>query len=118
MRTKTGGAYPSMGKHLPTRILSLFMALILTLGILPIPAAAADIRTDIPKSLTLAKYTPYKKYTSSWLGGHATIHTIKVKLGDGQTKTAFCGTFGGSLKYSYRTKNKYRTFLTLPLFAE
>ena len=44
MRTATGGHRPSTANPLSTRVLSLIMAFILMFGILPIPAAAADIR--------------------------------------------------------------------------
>lgn len=89
MRTKTGGTYPSMGKHLPTRILSLFMALILTLGVLPIPAAAADTRTDIPSSIRIDgnSYTKYGSYNSSTLGASCTIHDITANIGGGEYRT-------------------------------
>ena len=35
------------------RTLSLMLVLVTLLGILPIPAAAADIRTDIPNSIRI-----------------------------------------------------------------
>ena len=100
MRTKTGGAYPSMGKHLPTRVLSLFMALILMLGILPIPASAADIRTDIPKTVRVdsGSYHKYGSYNSPLLGAGCTIHAIRVNKGNGDYQTVFCGAHGKALK--------------------
>ena len=51
MRTATGGHRPSTANPLSTRVLSLIMAFILMFGILPIPAAAADIRTDFPETV-------------------------------------------------------------------
>ena len=89
-----------MGKHLPTRLLSLFMALILTLGILPIPASAADIRTDIPKTVRVdsGSYHKYGSYSSPILGEGCTIHTIRVNTGNGNYQTVFCGAHGKALK--------------------
>lgn len=100
MRTATGGNLPSIGRHFPTRMLSLFMALILTLGILPIPASAADIRTDIPKTVRVdsGSYHKYGSYSSPLLGEGCTIHTIRVNTGNGNYQTVFCGAHGKALK--------------------
>lgn len=100
MRTATGGNFPSIGRHFPTRMLSLFMALILTLGILPIPASAADIRTDIPKTVRVdsGSYHKYGSYSSPLLGEGCTIHTIRVNTGNGNYQTVFCGAHGKALK--------------------
>ena len=84
------------------RTLSLMLVLVTLLGILPIPAAAAD-RSDIDNDLTLSGFSNYGYYNSPMLGGRAMVHKITVNF-NGSPKTAFCGTFGGSLHMDYHFK--------------
>lgn len=88
------------GRGVTSRLVSLLLVMVMALSLLPTPAAAAA-RSDVPSKLSLARYEAYGKYNSSWLGGGATIHFIKVKGSGGFQTTAFCGTFGGSLKSNY-----------------
>lgn len=81
------------------RTLSLMLVLVTLLGILPIPAAAADIRTDIPNSIRIDQnsYTKYGSYNSPTLGASCTIHDITANIGGGQYRTVFCGDHGKGL---------------------
>ena len=87
--------------HLTTfkRTLSLMLVLVTLLGILPIPAAAADIRTDIPNSIRIDQnsYTKYGSYNSPTLGASCTLHDITANIGGGQYRTVFCGDHGKGL---------------------
>ena len=100
MRTATGGHRPSTANPLSTRVLSLIMAFILMFGILPIPAAAADIRTDFPETVRVdgGSYTKHGSYYSPLLGTNCTIHDIRVNVGNGKYQTVFCGEHGKALK--------------------
>ena len=78
------------------RTLSLMLVLVTLLGILPIPAAAADIRTDIPNSIRIDhnSYTKYGSYNSPTLGASCTIHDITTNIDGGQYWTVFCAAYG------------------------
>ena len=79
--------------HLTTfkRTLSLMLVLVTLLGILPIPAAAADIRTDITNSIRIDQnsYTKYGSYNSPTLGASCTIHDITANIGGGQYRKSY-----------------------------
>lgn len=82
------------------RVLSLMLVLVTLLGILPIPAAAADIRTDFPQTVRVdgGSYTKHGSYYSPLLGTQCTIHDIRVNVGNGKYQTVFCGEHGKALK--------------------
>lgn len=82
------------------RALSLMLVLVTLLGILPIPAAAADVRTDFPQTVRVdsGSYKSYGSYFSPLLGTNCTIHFIRVNTGNGNYQTVFCGEHGKALK--------------------
>lgn len=90
------------------RALSLMLVLVTLLGILPIPAAAADIRTDFPEKVSVDKgsYDKYGSYYSPLLNTNCTIHYIRVNIGGGEYKTAFCGDHGLPLTQGQWTVQK------------
>ncbi|EOS63871.1 hypothetical protein C816_03645 [Oscillibacter sp. 1-3] len=84
------------------RALSLMLVLVTLLGILPIPAAAADTRTDIAEKVSIDSGSYHKigstDYHSPMLGSDSTIHYIRAKV-DGAYQTVFCGEHGMALKH-------------------
>lgn len=99
MRTATGGPRPSIGRSLPARMLSLFMALILLLGVLPLPAAAASKppRTDIAETIRVDSNSYQRlgngRYHSPLMNAECTIHYIRANV-NGDYRTVFCGQHG------------------------
>lgn len=79
------------------RVVSMMLVLVTLLGILPVPAVAADTRNDVPATIQLTGFDSYGAFSSPTLGS-SEIHYIKTKV-NGNVVTAFCGNHHKSLTY-------------------